>query len=106
MTEFMRRASVRVGDANTVPMCGPARPKFIEEEVTEPVTLVEEAPVAEEILVPEEAEKELESLKADGVEDVAVAINDEGKVEEYVCGVCGKVAKSRIGLIGHQRTHK
>jgi hypothetical protein len=29
----------------------------------------------------------------------------EPKKEEFICDVCQKVCKSRIGLVGHKRTH-
>ena len=28
------------------------------------------------------------------------------KEEEFVCKKCGKICKSKIGLVGHSRTHK
>jgi hypothetical protein len=31
---------------------------------------------------------------------------EEEKPAEFVCEVCGLVAKSRIGLVGHKRIHK
>lgn len=36
------------------------------------------------------------------------AMEEEGKEEtsEFVCDVCGKVCKNRIGLSGHKRSHK
>lgn len=58
------------------------------------------APSLEPIVEPEFPDVPKEEVKE--VQEVSTSV----KTDEFKCEVCGKVAKSRIGLAGHMRSHK